>query len=89
MATTQPEAEVRHVRMRAGVLYRARLGKGMTLRDVSAECERRGMKIDPSNLSRAEKGLPGGIGARRVPVLAEVLGLTLHDLIPDEEREAA
>lgn len=67
------------------VIRRARIGKGMTLRDVAAECDRRGCKIDASNLARAEQGKPGGIGARKVPVLAEVLGLTMDDLIPDVE----
>ena len=70
-------------------IRRARLSKGMTLRDVSAECDRRGCKIDASNLSRAEQGLPGGIGARKVPVLAAVLGLTMDDLIPDEDAALA
>lgn len=70
-------------------IRRARLSKGMTLRDVSAECDRRGCKIDASNLSRAEQGLPGGIGARKVPVLAAVLGLTMDELIPGGDGMAA
>lgn len=69
-------------------IRRARLGKGMTLRDVEAECDRLGCKIDASNLARAERGKPGGIGARKVPVLAAVLGLTMDELIPDVDEAA-
>jgi hypothetical protein len=71
------------------VIRRARLGKGMTLRDVSAECDRRGVKVDASNLARAEQGRPGGLGPHKLPILAEVLGLSMDELIPDEEGAAA
>jgi len=70
------------------VMRRARLGKGMTLRDVAAECARRDCPVDASNLARAERGLPGGVGPRKIPVLAEVLGLTMDDLVPDEDEAA-
>ncbi len=69
-------------------LQRARLAKGMTLGDVVAACDRRGCKIDPRNLSRAERNM-GGIGARKVPVLLEVLGLTVEQLVPDVSDKAA
>jgi hypothetical protein len=67
------------------VLRRARLAKGMTLRDVSAECARRQCPIDASNLARAENNSRGSIGPRKIPVLLEVLGLSIEELIPDDE----
>ena len=67
------------------VLRRARLAKGMTLRDVSAECARRQCPIDASNLARAENNLRGSIGPRKIPVLLEVLELSIEELIPDDE----
>ena len=70
-------------------IRRARLAKGMTLRDVSAECARRKCPIDPSNLARAENNTRGQLGARKIPVLLEVLGLRIEDLIPDDDEVAA
>jgi transcriptional regulator with XRE-family HTH domain len=69
-------------------LQRARLAKGMTLGDVVRECALRGCTIDPRNLSRAERNM-GGIGARKVPVLLEVLGLTVEVLVPGVDGKAA
>lgn len=69
-------------------LQRARLAKGMTLGDVVAACKLRDCTIDPRNLSRAERNL-GGIGARKVPVLMEVLGLSVEELVPDVDGKAA
>lgn len=66
------------------ILQRARLAKGFTLGDVVAKCEDRGCKIDPRNLSRAERNM-GGIGVRKLPVLLEVLGVTVEELVPDAE----
>ena len=66
-------------------LRRARLAKGMTLRDVSAACKQRNCPIDASNLARAENNLRGSIGPRKIPVLLEVLDLRIEDLIPDDE----
>jgi transcriptional regulator with XRE-family HTH domain len=66
-------------------IRRARLAKGMTLRDVSAACRARQCPIDPSNLARAENNTRGQLGARKIPVLLEVLGLRIEDLIPDDE----
>ena len=65
-------------------IRRARLAKGMTLRDLAAECARRQCPIDASNLARAENNTRGQIGPRKIPVLMEVLGLSIEDLIPDE-----
>ena len=70
-------------------LRRARLAKGMTLRDVSAACKLRDCPIDASNLARAENNARGAIGPRKSPVLMEVLGLSIEDLIPDESEKAA
>lgn len=69
-------------------LQRARLAKGMTLGDVVAACAERDCTIDPRNLSRAERNM-GGIGARKVPVLLEVLGLSVEQLVPDVDGKAA
>ena len=69
--------------MNGTALYRARLGKGMTLRDVAAECKRLGVPVDPSNLARAERGLPRGVGPRKIPTLAAVLDLDMAELVPD------
>ena len=70
-------------------LRRARLAKGMTLRDVSAACKQLDCPIDASNLARAENNLRGSIGPRKIPVLMEVLGQSIEDLIPDEGGKAA
>lgn len=70
-------------------IRRARLAKGMTLRDVAAECRNRGCLVDASNLARAENNIRGKIGARKIPVLMEVLGLSIEDLIPGEDEAAA
>lgn len=70
-------------------IRRARLAKGMTLRDVSAACKLRDCPIDASNLARAENNLRGAIGPRKIPVLMEVLGLRIEDLIPDDGEVAA
>lgn len=74
-----------HDRKRRGrTLLLARLAKGMTLRDVAAECARLGCPVDASHLNKAERGQPT-IGTRKLPVLAEVLGLSIEDLVPDNE----
>ena len=65
-------------------LYRARLAKGMTLRDVSAECHRRGCKLDPSNLARVENGATKQISPRKIPTLLAVLDLSIEEVIPGE-----
>lgn len=70
--------------MNGTALKRARFGKGMTLRDVEKECARRGVLVDAANLARAERNLPGGIGPRKIPVLAEVLGVSIEELVPGE-----
>jgi transcriptional regulator with XRE-family HTH domain len=66
-------------------LMRARLAKGMTLRDVEAATERRGCKVDASNLHRAEQGMAGMIGPRKIPALLAVLDLDIRELVPDED----
>ena len=66
-------------------IRRARIRKGMSLRDVAKACALRECPVDASNLARAERGRPGGIGPRKIPILAEVLGLSIDELVPDEE----
>lgn len=68
--------------MNGTALKRARLARGMKLRDVSAECERRGSPISHSWLSLVERG-KGEIEAGKIPVLLEVLDLDIKELIPD------
>ena len=88
MSETEAQSK-RDLRNASGmVLQRARLAKGFTLGDVAAECLKRGCKVDPRNLSRAERDM-GGIGARKVPVLLEVLGLSMEELLPDATGKAA
>ena len=88
MSETTPEGR-RPGHVNGIAIRRARLAKGMTLRDVSAECARLKCPIDASNLARAENNLRGFIGPRKIPVLMEVLGLTIEDLIPDNGEVAA
>ena len=66
------------------------MAKGMTLRDVAAACwDEHNCKIDPSNLSRAEKGATNQLSPSKVPALLKVLGLTIEELIPGEGKAAA
>jgi transcriptional regulator with XRE-family HTH domain len=66
-------------------LRRARIDKGLSLRDVEAATTELGCKVDASNLAKAEAGMRGKIGPHKIPVLLKVLGLTIEDLIPDED----
>jgi transcriptional regulator with XRE-family HTH domain len=70
-------------------LKRARLAKGMSLRQVQEATGALGCKVDASNLAKAEDGVPGKIGPEKVPVLLKVLGLSIEELIPDEDGKAA
>ena len=83
MSETSPEGR-RPGHVNGIALRRARLAKGMTLRDVSGACEQLGCPIDASNLARAENNLRGQIGARKIPVLLKVLDLRIEELIPGE-----
>jgi hypothetical protein len=56
----------------------------MTLRDLAAECLRRGVPTDSSNLSKYERGIWVPVPKLRA-VLADILGLDVHDF---EKRSA-
>ena len=64
------------------VIVRARMRKGMTLRDLSGACKELGSPIDYSFLSRIERGLSQPT-PRCLPVLAQALGLEVDDLFAD------
>jgi transcriptional regulator with XRE-family HTH domain len=66
-------------------LKQARLDKGMSLRQVQAATYALGCKVDASNLSKAEDGIPGKIGPEKLPALLKVLELDIRELVPDED----
>jgi transcriptional regulator with XRE-family HTH domain len=56
-------------------LRKARELRDLTQRDVIEACGRLGTKVDKGNYHRAERGLPGAIGIRKLRVVAAVLGV--------------
>lgn len=48
---------------------------GWTQRDLADECARLGTKVDRGNIGRAARGQKGGIGVRKLPVVARALGI--------------
>ena len=69
-------------------VVRARLRKGMTLRQLADACEELGSPIDYSFLSRIERGLSQP-RPRVLPVLAQALDLTVDDLFAAESGVSA
>lgn len=65
-------------------LRRARLRKGWTQRQLAEECRRLGTPVSDGNIARAERGTRGGIGVRKLPALAEALGVDVDDLLPED-----
>lgn len=63
------------------VLQRARLRKGLTLRDVAQQCADHGQDVDFSTLARWEQGGWQPRSPRVLPVLAAVLDLSVDDLL--------
>lgn len=53
--------------------------QGLTLEDLAARCEKAGLKIDHSTISRWEAGIFGPT-ARRLKVLADALNVDVDDL---------
>ena len=56
-----------------------RLRKGLTLRDLAARCAEHGCAVEPSVLSRTERGSQPS--PRLLPALAAALGLDVDDLL--------
>jgi transcriptional regulator with XRE-family HTH domain len=67
------------------ILREARIAKFMSQADVARECAERGLTLDPTNLSKIERGLIRWPAMRAVPILAEVLGVDVKELFGDEE----
>lgn len=70
------------VRIDGQLVARARLRKGMTLREVEARCKELGSPISFTSLSRIECGKSQPT-ARCVPVLAEALGVEVDALFAE------
>jgi transcriptional regulator with XRE-family HTH domain len=62
------------------VLLRARMRKGLTLRDVAQQCRDLGQDVDFSTLARWEMGGVQVRVPRVLPVLGQVLGLSVDDM---------
>jgi transcriptional regulator with XRE-family HTH domain len=70
-------------------LLLARTLRGLTLREVVAECAGRGMTLDRGNLGRAERGEKGAIGRPKLPAVAEVLGIDVTEVLAGHPNAAA
>lgn len=66
------------------ILREARIRKFMSQADVARECAERGLPLDPTNLSKIERGLIKWPAMRSIPILAEVLGVNVEDLFDIE-----
>ena len=62
------------------LLREARIRKLMSLADVQRECAERGLDLGADNLSKIERGVVRWPAMRKLPVLAEVLGLKVEDM---------
>ena len=63
-----------------GFLREARIRKLMSLADVQRECAERGLDLGADNLSKIERGVVKWPAMRKLPVLAEVLGIDVEDM---------
>jgi transcriptional regulator with XRE-family HTH domain len=66
----------------------ARLRRGLTQHQVCALIAERGLKYDNSSLSKVEQGKLG-LAAPMVPVISDVLGVPVDDLIAEADGDAA
>lgn len=74
-------ARPRYPELNRQLLERSRRRQGLTLGDVAARCHALGdMGVDEIALSRYERGILRP-NPRRLPVIAEALGLTVDDLL--------
>jgi transcriptional regulator with XRE-family HTH domain len=64
-------------------IRRARLRLGLTQRELAERCG-----VDPSNINKAEHR-NAGIGARKLPALAEALKITVDELLTVSLQPAA
>lgn len=62
----------------ASPMRKARIRRGLTLRDVSKLCEEQGVSISEAQLSRIERGQAAGRPETRA-ALAAVLGIDAFD----------
>jgi hypothetical protein len=56
-------------------LRQARTGQGLSQRDLIEKCAALGTKVDKGNLHRAELGLRGAIGIKKLRVVATALAV--------------
>lgn len=68
------------ITVNAELIRQARLRKFLTQDEVGQLCAELGHRIDRANLSRIERGLMQP-GLKKLPVLAEVLGLDIDKLL--------
>jgi transcriptional regulator with XRE-family HTH domain len=64
----------------AEAIRQARIRRCLTQARVQELCAERGAAIDRGNLSRIERGLLRWPAPDSIPVLAEVLGLTMEEI---------
>lgn len=75
-----PKRERTGQRINTALLRRARLRKGWTLRDMSAQCEAAGTKVAYAQIGVYERDEVSPT-PRTLLVLATVLGLTVDELL--------
>lgn len=68
------------VALNTELMRSARLGKGLTSRDIEDRARALGGEFDHSSYTRWEKGANQPF-ARNVPILAKVLGLKVDELV--------
>ena len=64
-------------------LRQVREQRGLTQRGLVAECRKLGVNVDPGNLQRAEDGLSGAIGPKKLPAVAQALEVDVAELLTD------
>ena len=69
-------------------LRQARTGAGLSQRDLIEKCAALGTAVDKGNLHRAEHGLPGAIGVKKLRVVAAALSIQdMAELLTPHGRE--
>jgi len=71
-------------RINTALMYRARMRKGWTLRQVSERCEELGTPVDHGNLARYEHGQIRPV-PRTLLVIARALDLTVDELLAEDD----
>jgi transcriptional regulator with XRE-family HTH domain len=61
----------------------------MSLRQVVEAVEALGIPMNRGNLSRTEHGQPGGVGFKKLPPIAQVLGIDVEELLTDHGKALA